>query len=54
MGLLFALLPILGGTSGMFEGMLEGAKLVVHLIGGTSGMCETEVCNFNTLTQIMI
>ncbi|XP_076904119.1 K(+) efflux antiporter 4-like isoform X1 [Bidens hawaiensis] len=31
-GLLFALLPILGGTSGIFEGMLSMAKTLVTLI----------------------
>ncbi|PWA71820.1 K+ efflux antiporter 4 [Artemisia annua] len=31
-GLLFALLPILGGTSGMFEGMLSMTKTLVTLI----------------------
>nr|GEY21465.1 K(+) efflux antiporter 4 [Tanacetum cinerariifolium] len=31
-GLLFALLPILGGTSGMFEGMLSMTKTLVTLV----------------------
>ena len=44
MGLLFALLPVLGGTSGVLQGMLSMAKSYVFYFTGSSVKMSTISC----------